>query len=111
MLYNLQSQNFRTWTSEICFLLYKYGFSNVWENQGVGNLLLFIKVFKERLIECYKSERNVKLTSNEKFKFVSSFKQSLTVSHYLLHVKHIQARSALARFRSGVACTTNLSGC
>ena len=103
MLYNLQSQNFRTWTSEICFLLYKYGFGNVWENQGVGNLLLFIKVFKERLIECYKSEWNVKLTSNEKFKFVSSFKQSLTVSHYLIHVKHIQARSALARFRSGVS--------
>ena len=42
MLLSLHSQNKKTWVSEICYVLYRYGFGHVWENQGVGNVIAFM---------------------------------------------------------------------
>ena len=50
----------------------------------------------------YTVEWREKMVTSDKFMFFSSFKQSLTLSHYLLHVKHPRARSDLARFRFGM---------
>ena len=36
MLY-LHERNRRTWASSVCYVLYRYGFDEVWENQGVGD--------------------------------------------------------------------------
>ena len=46
MLLYLHEQNRKTWASSVCFLLYKYGFNHVWENQGVGDEKTFLKEFK-----------------------------------------------------------------
>ena len=43
MLLYLYEQNRKTWASSLCFLLYKYGFNHVWENQGVGDEKTFLK--------------------------------------------------------------------
>ena len=56
MLLYLHEQNRKTWASLVCFLLYKYGFNHVWENQGVGDEKTFLKEFKNRLITEYKQE-------------------------------------------------------
>ena len=103
MLFNLHLNNSRNWVSEICYVLYKYGFGTVWENQGVGDISSFISEFKNRLIDSYTVEWKEKLSTREYFTFYSSIKHSLTLSHYLLHVNHVQARSALARFRMGMS--------
>ena len=63
----------------------------------------FISEFKNRLIDSYTVEWKEKLSTREYFTFYSSIKHSLTLSHYLLHVNHVQARSALARFRMGMS--------
>ena len=44
MLLYLHEQNRKkNWASSLCFLLYKYGFKHVWENQGAGDEKTFLK--------------------------------------------------------------------
>ena len=41
MLLYLHERNRRTWASSVCYVLYRYGFDEVWENQGVGDEIIF----------------------------------------------------------------------
>ena len=103
MLLNLHSRDKRNWASEICYILYKYDFGIVWESQGVGDIRLFVLEFKRRLLESFKDNWSEKINSSEHYKFYSSIKHSLVLSPYLLNIKHVQARSSLARFRLGMS--------
>jgi len=38
-----------SWAKSVRHLLQSVGFKNVWMNQSVGNVHLFIRIFKERL--------------------------------------------------------------
>ena len=44
---NLDDVGKHTWASEIKLLLYRYGFGHVWVSQSVGNIDVFLSVFKE----------------------------------------------------------------
>ena len=41
-----------TCATQVKNLLYKYGFGYVWEANTVGDMNVFIKMFKQRLIDC-----------------------------------------------------------
>jgi hypothetical protein len=99
----LHEQNRRTWASSVCYVLYKYGFDNVWENQGVGDEKMFLKEFKERLLTSYKQEWSTKLRTSDRFLFYSTFKSTLSMSSYLIDLKHVKARNLLIRMRLGVS--------
>ena len=111
MLLQLHSQNKNTWASYICYLLYRYGFGYVWENQGVGSVNQFLRVFKQRLIDCWRQDWHSCISAKahlpraeDRFRFYSEFKSSLVMSSYLVDIKHVQVRNALIRFRLGVSC-------
>ena len=53
MLLFLHEQNRNTWASSVCYLLYKYGFDEVWVNQGVGDEKMFLRALKDRLLIAY----------------------------------------------------------
>jgi hypothetical protein len=40
-----------TWASEIKLLLYSFGFGHVWHQHGVGNVDMFLHVFKPKLLD------------------------------------------------------------
>ena len=40
------------WATHIRLLLYKYGFSDVWVSQDVGDVVVFLNRFKQALREC-----------------------------------------------------------
>ena len=103
MLLYLHEQNRNTWASTVCFVLYKYGFGDVWENQGVGDEKIFLKVFKERLLNCYKQEWFADVTTKERFSLYCTFKSDLSLSSYLTELKHIKARNLFIRLRLGVS--------
>ena len=103
MLFYLHEQNRKTWDSTVCFLLYKYGFNHVWENQGVGDEKTFLKEFKNRLITEYKPEWSDSIATNERYLMYNTFKSSLTMSLFLQDLKHIKARNCLLRIRLGVS--------
>ena len=67
MLLYLQMQNYKTWIDQVKNVLFMYGFGYVWEAQGVGSEALFLKCFKERLIDCNKQNWHASLESNDIF--------------------------------------------
>ena len=103
MLLYLHEQNRKTWASSVCFLLYKYGFNHVWENQGVGNEKTFLKEFKNRLITKYKQEWPDSVATNKRCLMYNTFKSCLTMAPFLHDLKHIKARNCLLRIRLGVS--------
>ena len=52
ILYDLSLLGKENWVSKVKNVLCMYGFTYVWENQGVENVDLFIKLFKQRLQDC-----------------------------------------------------------
>ena len=47
------SHNCVNWASNVKVLLSSLGFHEVWVNQGVGNKNVFLRVFKQRLTDCF----------------------------------------------------------
>ena len=50
-MYKLDCNGRYTWASNVRKCLSLYGFSHVWDNQGVG-CLTFLQCFKQRIIDC-----------------------------------------------------------
>ena len=103
MLLTLHNQDKKTWASSVCFLLYRYGFGHVWQNQGVGNINQFLSIFKARLKDCYQQEWHFELQSRSRFSFYNTFKSTLSLTPYLVSAKCVSTRSALTRMRLGVS--------
>ena len=53
MLLLLHNSGKTSWASQVRKVLYSFGFGFVWENQGAQNQHDFVKVFKQRLIDCH----------------------------------------------------------
>ena len=53
LLFQLDDIGRQTWATKIKDLLFRFGFGYVWIVQDVGDESLFIKTFKQRLIDCY----------------------------------------------------------
>eukprot|EP00745_Piridium_sociabile_P015926 TRINITY_DN2374_c0_g1_i12.p1 TRINITY_DN2374_c0_g1~~TRINITY_DN2374_c0_g1_i12.p1 ORF type:complete len:1135 (+),score=79.90 TRINITY_DN2374_c0_g1_i12:1880-5284(+) len=103
MLLHLQKQNYVTWACGLRNVLYMYGFGEVWEAHGVGNEKLFIRCFKQRLIDCAKQNWHSSLMSHECYNMYAVYNQSITKSQYLLTVKNFFIRRLLSRFRIGMS--------
>ena len=99
---SLHERNRRAWASSVCYVLYRHGFDEVWENQKVGDELNFWKEFKDRLLILYKQDLATNLRTNDRFSY-STFKSNLSLSPYLNDLKHVKARNVLIRIRLGVS--------
>jgi len=100
MLLNLQRQNCTTWACKVRNVLYKSGFGVVWEMQGVGNVNLFIKEFKLRLIDCFKQDWRTILGSHD---FYNVYFQSVINTQYLRTLNNISVRRVFTRFGTGMS--------
>ena len=67
----------------------------VWKMQGAGNVNLFIKEFKLRLIDCFKQDRHAALGSHYFYNVYSNFNQSLVLSQYFRTHNNIGVREYL----------------
>ena len=101
MLLYLHERNRRTWASSVCYVLYRYGFDKVWENQGVGDENFFLKEFKDRLLTLYKQEWATSLRTNDRFSFYSTFKPNLSLSPYLNDLKHVKGQKFPYKNKTG----------
>ena len=103
VLLHLHEQNKKTWASSVCYVLCKYEFSEVWVIQGVGNKKTFLKEFKERVLSSYRQDWENNLRTKERYSVYSTFQLSLSLSTYLIELKHVKARNFLIRSRLGVS--------
>ena len=103
MLLKLDERGKVNWVSSIRKVLCTNGFAFVWENQGVGHADSFLKVFKQRLIDCRWQHWNSHIDSSERFSFYRRFKVVNEVEPYLWLNLDRHVRCIMSRFRMGVS--------
>ena len=53
MLKGLDDSGRKCWASEVKTMLFRYGYGHVWISQEIGDVNLFIRHFRQRIINCY----------------------------------------------------------
>ena len=71
--------------------------------QGVGNVNLFMKEFKMRLIVRFKQDWHAAPGSHDFYNVYSNFNQSLVLSQYLQTLNNISMWIVFIRFRIGMS--------
>jgi len=99
MLYRLDNVGRNNWTSNVRKLLFANGFGHAWINQGVGNEIYFIQLFKQRIKDCCFQNWTAKLDESSKADSYKGFKSLLNIENYLCIDMSSKLRRALARFR------------
>ena len=84
-------------------ILAKMGFYDVWLNQGVGNIQLFLSLFQQRLNENFLQNWYQRLNKSSRATFYVNI-ADFSPKVYLDSVKVLKFRTALARLR--VSCHT-----
>ena len=54
----------QNWVTKIKIIIFRNGFGFVCEAQGIGDLQLFVKEFKDRLIDIHRQEWQAYLNNN-----------------------------------------------
>lgn len=99
MLLNLHNNGRTTWATSVRNMLNMYGFNHVWVQQGVGNVDLFLNVFKLRLVNHYTSNWLRNIHNSSKLSTYSSFKCELVCEQYLKVLDIRKYLVAMSRFR------------
>lgn len=100
---NFCADGLSNWAKSVknCFDI--YGFSEVWLNGGVGNAKVFMKVFRQRMVDCYQQDWTSKLNSSERFQTYRSFKSLLQPEQYLTDITINKFRVSMIKFRLGIS--------
>jgi hypothetical protein len=106
MLLNLDGRGKINWVTNIRRILSVNGFSYVWENQGVGCLNAFIRMFRQRLIDIRWQTWADHVNTSDRFSFYRQFKTSTMVEPYIRLELNRYIRYALTRLRFGVSDIT-----
>lgn len=99
MLRNLSIAGKRNWASNVRFLLYKYGFGYVWEADTIGNSVLFVNTFRQRIKDCCIQELHSQIEESPKALHYKHYKVILEVECYLKIDLPFLYRKVLANFR------------
>jgi hypothetical protein len=99
MLHEMDANGKINWVTEVKNLLFKYGFGYVFVMQEVGNIDLFINIFKNRLLDCAFQEWTSNISNISKLTCYSTFKTLLEVEKYLTCIKTRKFKVAFCRFR------------
>jgi len=102
MLMSLQRQNYSTWACKVRNVLFMFGFGVVWEAQSVGNIKVFIALFKQRLKDCFLQDWHAALQSHTFYSTYSSFVSSFSLRLYFHCITSVNVRKIFTRFRLGM---------
>ena len=90
------------WVQNIRDCLIKFGFQNVWNNQGTQNEAAMIRDLKAKMIEDFIQNWNQKIVESDRFSVYCSFKRSFRLENYLNNITIKRFRDVLIRFRLGI---------
>lgn len=99
MLKSLDEAGRLTWASNIKKLLFRYGYGFVWVSQEVGDINIFIKQFKQRLIDCMKQNWHGSIEDSPRCDTYKYFKTLLNPEKYLCIDMPFLHKKAMSRFR------------
>ena len=88
----------QNWVTKIKNILFRNGFGFVWEAQGIGDLQLFVKEFKDRLIDIHRQEWQAYLNDNSKEYL--EYQPSIVRANYTKFLDCRQMRRALCLLKT-----------
>jgi hypothetical protein len=100
-LYNQSLLGKTNWCSKIKEILFKYGFGWAWEDQGVPDDNLFMKMFSKRLKDCELQAWATDIQNMPKLRIYNLFKETRNQELYLSLSIPRRLRLVLAQFRTG----------
>lgn len=90
--------NKSNWASSVKYLLESLGFNDVWYSQGVGNVNLFLTIFKQRLKDVFIQNWNSRILGSTRARTYSLF-HNFSYKLYLDHLTLEKFRHALSKVR------------
>ena len=103
MLYDLDQRGKSNWVSKVREFLCSNGFMYVWESQGVGCTLSFLKILRQRITDCRWQCLDCHIQTSERFSFYRKFKTVYEAEPYLFLDLNRYIKGALTRFRFGIS--------
>ena len=97
-IYNESHINTVNWVSQVRTLLSTHGFFEVWLNQGVGDINLFLNVFKRRVDDNFIQKWSTELNESSRALFYRQF-SSYEFAKYLNIINIAKYRTAFTRLR------------
>lgn len=103
MLFNLDYNGKKTWATSVRLCLNSYGFSFVWDNQGVQHISEFLRCFRQRIIDCRWQDWHDHIFTSDRFAQYRLFKTSFLTERYVNLRINRYVRSDFTKFRFGVS--------
>lgn len=103
MLFALDLRGKTNWVTGVRNCLCKYGFGEVWQNQGVGNEKEIIRLFRQRLIDCRWQEWNNHISNSERFSLYRTLSSIHEAKMYLMLDMDRVLKNVITKFRFGVS--------
>ena len=103
MMCHLQEQGKKVWSSHVKEMLFTNGFGYAWQQQGVGDVDMFLSDFKKRLQDQYRQTWSSDITEKERYEFYSAFKIEHFCEKYISYKQNKCYRDCYVQFRFGVS--------
>ena len=102
MLRCLDETGRNTWATKVKQLLFTYGFGYVWLNEEVGDIDMFIRTFKQRIVDCAKQKWHARLSDLGKARHYRFIMPLLETANYLKLNVPIKYQIALSKLRCSI---------
>ena len=83
--------------------LFRFGFGYAWQNKGVQEVNLFIRCFRQRLIDNHWQDWKSRTDASDRFNFYRQFKTNHVQATYPSVDVNKYIRNSLIKFRFGVS--------
>ena len=83
VLLHLDAQGKNNWVSKVRLTLFRFGFGYVLQNNGVQAINVFVRCFKQRLIDNRWQDWNSRIDESDRFSFYRQFKTNHIDATYL----------------------------
>ena len=103
MLANVHNNGRQCWVSAVHGNLMMYGFGYVWANQGVQNVNWFLRVFRERITDCWRQGWDDRIHERDRYSVYRIFKLEHSLEPYFYCVTNKALRDVFIRFRMGIS--------
>ena len=102
MLLNMSKNGTRCWVNLVQETLYRYGYGYIWENQGVQHKRWFLRVFRQRLVDCFHQGWHEHVSQSGRFSVYMTFKTSVSLESYFVSIHNKHLRDLVIKFRLGI---------
>ena len=92
----------KCWALDIRDLLFKTEFGEVWLNQGIGQVDVFLKVFKTRVFDIDMQTQSSEIQDMDRLRTYKTLKTTFGCEQYVFAVKNKFYRTAMSKLRGGL---------